>query len=143
MSDCCTSFAAPNEHPNKHRCPVNGIEYSEVSARTVAHHIVNAWQWDSRGLRYFFCEDPGCDVVYFGEDDSVIVKSQLRHEVGCKTLSDHAMLCYCFGITKADAQGDVGIRDFVVAQTRLRLCACVTRNPSGRCCLKSFPRNSV
>jgi len=41
----------------------------------------------------------------------------------------------------AVALADPGIRDFVVAQTRLGLCACDTRNPSGRCCLIDFPRD--
>ncbi|OYY62483.1 MAG: hypothetical protein B7Y50_00440 [Hydrogenophilales bacterium 28-61-11] len=116
------------------------MEYSTVSARTIVHHIQHSWQWDGKDQRYFFCEDPACDVVYFGEDDSVILKSQLRTAVGAKEASDHAMLCYCFGVTKADVRNDSGIRAFVLRQTRLGLCSCDTRNPSGRCCLKDFPQ---
>jgi hypothetical protein len=51
------------------------------------------------------------------------------------------MLCYCFGVTKADARSDPGIKKFVMAQTKLGLCACEMRNPSGRCCLPDFPRD--
>jgi len=141
MSDCCSPSDIKSAHPNKHRCPVNGVEYSEVSSRTISHHIKHAWQWDGGGRRFFFCEDPECDVVYFGDDDTVILKSQLRTEVGVKTKGGEAVLCYCFGVTRADALGDPAIRKYVLDQTRLGLCACDTRNPSGRCCLKNFPRN--
>lgn len=137
MSDCC-SPSTP--HTKKHRCPHNGIEYAEVSARTIAHHIRQSWSWQDLGRRYFFCDDPDCDVVYFGDDDSVILKSQLRTRVGVKEAGDDALLCYCFGISRADALGDPAIRDYVVEKTRQGLCSCETSNPSGRCCLKDFPK---
>lgn len=140
MADCCSSSDCKTAHPNRHRCPANGVEYAEVPARTIAHHIEHPWQWGGKAQRYFFCDDPACEVVYFGEDDSVILKSQLRTAVGVKETIDEAMLCYCFGVTRADALNDSGIRDFVVAQTKLGLCSCDTSNPSGRCCLKDFPR---
>ena len=87
-------------------------------------------------MRYFFCDDPGCDVVYFGQDDTVICRPQLRTPV--KNAS--ALLCYCFGVTLDDASQNPEIRDFVVEKTRQGLCSCDTSNPSGRCCLKNFPR---
>ncbi|WP_144408225.1 hypothetical protein [Sulfuricella sp. T08] len=139
MADCCSSTDCDTSHPKKHRCPANGKEYSEVSARTVAHHIRDAWKWVGKTGRYFFCEDPACDVVYFGDDGTIILKSQLRTRVGVKEASDDALVCYCFGVTKADALNDPGIRNFVVTQTKLGICSCETSNPSGRCCLKDFP----
>jgi len=139
MVDCSSECGAAR--PGKRRCPVNGVEYAEVPSRTIAHHIRRSWQWSDNGRHYYFCNDPGCDVVYFGEDDSVILKSQLRTRVGAKEAAGDALLCYCFGVTRADAIADPGIRDFVLAQTRLGLCACDTRNPSGRCCLIDFPRD--
>lgn len=142
MADCCSSSNCKTTHPNKHRCPVNGFEYTEVSPRIIAHHIKHSWQWDGKGRRYFFCDDPNCDVVYFGDDNSVILKSQLRTKVGVKDASEDALLCYCFGVSKADALNNPGIRDFVATKTKLELCSCDTSNPSGRCCLKSFPHNS-
>jgi Zinc binding domain len=124
----------------KEKRGLSPIIVSPIIGRTISHHIKHSWQWEGKGRRYFFCDDPDCDVVYFGEDDSVILKSQLRTKVGAKELSDDAMLCYCFGVTQADALNDSSIKDFVVTQTKLGLCSCDTRNPSGRCCLKSFPR---
>lgn len=141
MTDCCSSSDCKTSHPNKHSCPVNGLEYAEVSVRTIYHHIKKSWQWNCKHRRYFFCDDPDCDVVYFGEDGFVILTSQLRTSVGIKNASENALLCYCFGISKEDVRNNPGIRNFVVEKTKLGLCSCETSNPSGRCCLKSFPRN--
>jgi len=87
----------------------------------------------------FFCRDPDCEVVYFGEDNSVILKTELRTEVGIKDKSEQAMICYCFGVTHAAASRSPHIKAFVIEQTRNQLCACEIRNPSGKCCLKDFP----
>ncbi len=85
--------------------------------------------------RWFFCDDPDCDVAYFGDDGSILRRSQLR---------DHAatgdrLLCHCFGLTLDRFLRDPATRDYVVAQTRAGQCSCETSNPSGRCCLKDFP----
>ena len=140
MSDCCSSSNCDTKHPKKHRCPVNGRDYSEVSVRTIAHHVKDAWTWQPTGHRYFFCDDPACDVVYFGDDGSTIPKSRLRTRVGIKESSDTSLLCYCFGVTKADFAVNPATKDFVVAQTEAGQCSCDTSNPSGRCCLKDFDK---
>lgn len=116
------------------------MEYAEVSAHTILHHLKQPELWQERGRRYFFCDDPGCDVVYFGDDGSVILKSQLRTTVGVKEAGDDSPLCYCFDITRAAALADPALKDSVVEKTRQGLCSCETSNPSGRCCLKDFPK---
>lgn len=138
MSDCCCSSHAKT--PVKHRCPFNGIEYPEVPKRTISHHIKESWQWEGQDQPYYFCDDPDCDVVYFGVDDSVILKSQLRTTIGVKDKSDEAMVCYCYGATKKDALTEKAIRGFVIERTKLGDCSCETSNPSGTCCLKYFPQ---
>jgi hypothetical protein len=143
MSACCTPSACEADHPKKHRCPANGREYPEVPVRTIAHHIKDAWLWRPTASRYFFCDDPECDVVYFGEDSSTIPRSQLRTRVGMKEGADDSPLCYCFGVSRGDYRRDPASRDFVVAQTRTGLCSCETSNPSGRCCLKDFPKTAA
>lgn len=140
MSDCCALTPENTAHPRKHRCPLCGMECSEVSRRTILHHIKESWEWSDSATSYYFCDNPECDVVYFGDNDSVILKSQLRSLLGIKEASGDTLLCYCFGVTKNDQGNDPLIRDYVVAQTRLGLCSCETANPSGRCCLKDFPR---
>ena len=141
MSDCCSSSIPETINPQKHKCPSNGKEYSAVSAQTIAHHIVNAWDWNPTATRYFFCDDPECGVVYFGADDSKIYTSQLRSRVGIKENSSDSPLCYCFGISKEDLQRNPSIKDFVIAQTKGGMCSCETSNPSGRCCLKDFSKS--
>jgi hypothetical protein len=135
MADCCNASV----HPHKHCCPANGLEYAEVPARTIRHHLRAGWCWDDRGRRFFFCDDPACDVVYFSDDGAVILKTQLRTAVGVKETAANALLCYCFGVTRAAALNQPEARQFVLAQTRLGQCSCKTNNPSGRCCLKDFP----
>ncbi len=140
MTDCCNQTKKPT-HSKKRNCPNCGNACAEVSVRTISHHISRAWEWENNSQNYYFCDAPNCDVAYFGEDDSVILQSQLRTAVGVKSSNELSLLCYCFGVTQADAQRSKSIRDFVVAKTKLGLCSCETSNPSGRCCLKDFPRN--
>lgn len=140
VSRCCSSPVPDGKGPRKHHCPANGREYSEVSLRTVAHHIARPWDWTPTAKGYYFCDDPECDVAYFGDDGSVVLKSQLRTRVGAKQRGGDGLLCYCFGVSRADFERDPGTKDFVTAQTKAGLCSCETSNPSGRCCLKDFPR---
>lgn len=139
MSDCCSS-AGHKCHPNKARCPACGGECAEVSPRTMLHHIAQPWAWQPAAQRYFFCDEPDCEVVYFGEDGSTLGKSQLRGRVGAKDKAGDGPLCYCFGASHEDYRRDPALKDYVVAQTKAGLCSCDTRNPSGRCCLKDFPK---
>ncbi len=139
MASCCST--SNNDH-KKHVCPVNGQNYLFVPLSTVLQHLIKPWKRALPTQNYYFCSDPKCDVVYFGEDDSVIKKSALRGLVGIKeTENDDALACYCFDITHAEAKQDSKLRTFVIEQTKANLCSCETKNPSGKCCLKDFPKN--
>ncbi len=140
MSDCCASTPPATRKPARRKCPVNGKEYPLVSRKTVLQHIKSPWTWQPQDM--FFCDDPDCNVVYFGKDDSVISINDMRSPVGIKDKSEQAMICYCFGITRNDALRQPETKDFVVTQTRAKQCACEVRNPSGKCCLKDFPKPS-
>lgn len=113
MSDCCSSSlcSTGKSVPKKHRCPKNGNEYLQVSTTTIMHHIDEPWNWKIKEQGYYFCDDPMCEIVYFGEDGIVIEKSALRKPVGIKE------------------------------KTKEQVCACDVRNPSGKCCLKDFPKD--
>ena len=138
MSDCCSKACSTH---GSHRCPVNGKEYKEVSVKTVLHHIKQPWDWNDNQQSYFFCDDPDCDVVYFGQDNLVIEKSAVRTDVGVKEKSENALVCYCFGVTANEAAMQPEARQFVLEQTKGHVCECEARNPSGRCCLKDFPKS--
>ncbi len=140
MSNCCSSCET-TEKPSKYKCPVNGYEYRTVSIKTIQHHIEKPWNWKAVEQSYYFCDDPDCDVVYFGEDDSVILKTELRTVVGIKEKADQSAICYCFGVSYEDDYNDKSIKNYVTEQTKNQVCDCEIRNPSGKCCLKDFPRS--
>jgi hypothetical protein len=138
MSDCHTAFTT--EKPSKtHVCPVNGQKYMQVSIGTMLQHISSPWEWIEKEQGYYFCDEPNCDVVYFGVDDSVITKAEIRTVVGIKEDKPDALTCYCFGVSKLEAQRHPDIRDFINNKTQAGICSCETRNPCGRCCLKDLP----
>jgi hypothetical protein len=139
MSDCCTTSGETTQPPAKHRCPVNGKTYTTVPLTSIFHHINAPWNWRMKQQSYYFCEDPDCEVVYFGRDDSVIERSALRTPVGIKEKSDDSLVCYCFGVSVHEARTNPLAKAFVIEQTKSRVCACEAHNPSGRCCLKDFP----
>jgi len=140
LPDCCASSDSINKPPKKHICPINRNAYSEVSISTIMYHLNQPWKWNDKNQGYYFCDDPDCEVVYFGQDDSVIKKSELRTTVGVKEKSQNSLVCYCFGISKYEAATNKKAKDFVKKQTRKQTCACESLNPSGKCCLKDFPK---
>ena len=73
------------------------------------------------------------------DDDSMFFQSELRTWIGLKDPTQDAPICYCFGVTRREAQRNPQVKDFVKEQTRQSRCACTTFNPSARCCLKDFP----
>ena len=107
--------------------------------RTIAHQIKAPWAWTPTAEHYYFCADPECDVVYFGDDGSVVARSSLRTRSGTSEREGEALLCHCFGVSTGDFAREPAVRDFVLEQTRAGRCSCETSNPSGRCCLKDFP----
>ncbi len=136
MSDCCSKH---NHKTQRHTCPGNNKEYGQVLYKTLLHHVKSPWHLALKEQVYYFCSDPDCHVVYFSHDNSVIEKSQIRTKVGIKEISDEALVCYCFGVSKATAKTDEKVKTFVIEQTKKSLCACAIRNPSGKCCIKDFP----
>lgn len=145
MSDCCSvsntdPVKSASARAKRHVCPENGKIYAQVARTTILHHVQQPWLHGLEEQNYYFCDDPDCEVVYFGDDDSVINKNQLRTQVGIKQTSPEALICYCFGVSRHEAETSPQAKAFVVEQTRQSQCACETRNPSGRCCLKDFPK---
>ena len=142
MSDCCSSDKGNTSAPRKQPCPVNLQNYISVELKTILHHIKDSWNTNLKEQGYYFCDDKDCDVVYFGEDKSVITEDQLRTKISAKTEKDDVLICHCFGVSRADAKKNAVIKEFVIQQTKIGNCSCETSNPSGRCCLKGFPKNN-
>ena len=151
---CCGDAAAtltdgirpPRSAPAS--CRVCGAAGIAVERRTLLHHL-RPDMFDAVGEReYRFCEDPGCDVVYFSTDSEVVFgTADLRDRVGLKAAGDPAApVCYCFGFTTGDLTAEVRSGGSTTIPKRIRQlvkerqCACEVRNPSGRCCLGEIAR---
>jgi hypothetical protein len=139
MTHCCNTKQSASP-PDKHVCPINGKSYSKVSLTTILHHLNEPWSQSLPDQSYYFCDDPQCDVVYFGADDSTIEKTSLRTVVSAKESDDESPVCYCFGINRQQSTNSPEARAFVIEQTKNHTCSCTTSNPSGTCCLKDFPK---
>ncbi|MBT5230273.1 MAG: copper chaperone Copz family protein [Methylococcales bacterium] len=139
LPHCCSS-ATPSKATQKHTCPQDGKAHSQVSIKTILHHMKSPWHWPNSNQRYYFCSDPNCEVVYFGQDNSIITQADLLTTVGIKHPQDNAALCYCFDISYKEARLNKHLKHFVQEKTKNKLCACDVRNPSGKCCLKDFPK---
>ena len=140
MNKCCSQKAKTEHYPKSQACPANGQTYASVKRKTLLHHISQPWRKPLAEQGYYFCSDPDCDVVYFGQDNTLLYKDDLRTNIGQKSHDKNATLCYCFGITRKQTLLDNKLKTFIIKQTKNSLCSCETSNPSGRCCLKDFPK---
>ena len=124
MSNCCGKTSSKNavseqkKLPKKFTCPVNEQQYIEVPKKTILQHIKAPWEKKLDEQKYYFCDDPDCNVVYFGLNGSIINKSELRTVVGKKEKSDHELICYCFGVSKSLARKNPEIKTYVTQQTK-------------------------
>lgn len=138
--NCCVPADQP---PVRVACPGCQQPAETVSASTLLHQLARPWQRSLGDQQYYFCAQPGCELVYFDNAESRFGSEALRQPVGQKATDESRTLCYCFDIRHSDltdAEAATQCRDFVIEKTRSKLCSCETHNPSGRCCLRDFPR---
>jgi hypothetical protein len=128
-------------------CPVSGRRSRQVALLTV-RSLVRQLPLAMPSTAYYFCGDPGCDVVYFpGERGApVFRRADLWVRVGQKENSDPVPVCYCFGFTREDIlddlrqNGESRIAERIKAEVQAGRCACELKNPSGQCCLGNVSR---
>lgn len=140
MDETCS--LAPSQYPQRRLCPECHKIGRVLSLKTIKHHVQCPWQHHFIEQGYYFCHNPSCNVVYFGENGHTIEHSALRTPVGIKNPSEEASICYCFGVSRKEAT-NAQIKAYVVQQTKQKHCACNIRNPSGRCCLADFPKSAL
>lgn len=140
MAVCNTSSCSIKSKTVKQVCPVCNQLCLDVPKSTILQHLKQAWLRDLCDEQYFFCRTSDCDVVYFSNTNYIFKKIDVRTSIGIKEQDDTALICYCFGVNKAVAAKNKKAKDFIVAQTKNSTCSCETTNPSGRCCLKDFPK---
>ena len=136
MHDCCgTASDAP-----KVRCPrcealglpVGDATLSAMVDATSANRL-------RQGAR--FCRTRECPVVYFSASGEYVGAEAARVRIGLKVCTDPIPLCYCFGFTRAHVREQVALTGTssiparITAEVKTGRCECVTRNPSGACCL--------
>ncbi len=132
---CCAS------KPKQGRavCPDCGLPAFPVSRQTMLHQLQFPDNQSIADGDYAFCSNRDCQAGYFSSSDTIAKKRMRALQPG-----QEVMLCHCFDISEAVYQAALddgtakSIKAFVVQQTKEKLCACESRNPSGRCCLASF-----
>ncbi len=138
---CCSTSHSP---PDTRCCPVSEFRSQPVEWLTVA--AVTAGLVPRRQT-FWLCEDSDCDVVYFGEDGTLLGTSDVVTIPSFKgSPSQDDLVCYCFLYSRQDiedelkASGDTTIFDRITAEVKAGNCACEVRNPSGKCCLGAVKR---
>jgi len=138
MSSCCSNQGCSSTKT----CPECAAISKTVELKTVLHQLKFPDVLNLVEDNYYFCSDSACGVAYFSVNNKQIYKQQLSVFDSVRS----AKLCYCFDIDKetyiqALANGSAEkIKQFVVQKTQASLCACVIKNPSGRCCLADFKK---
>jgi hypothetical protein len=101
------------------------------------HHLNTPWKHSLASDPHYFCANRDCEITYFNPHGNRYSRIVLRPET--RTALANEMICFCYGIDKESVRNEPDAKPFVIEQTRSRACACESRNPSGRCCLKDFP----
>lgn len=142
MSNCCSLPETRGTAPTVAACPVSGTRAKQVDLLTVKS-LVRHLPFAMPRAQYYFCNSPGCDVVYFSNDpEAPIFRSEdLLVRVGAKERADSIPVCYCFGVTRQQIWEEIQRAGHSTAPERIRAevqagnCACEVKNPSGKCCL--------
>lgn len=119
-------------------CPGNGWQGRAVEWRTVA--ALAAGPIPQR-QDFWLCLDRGCDIVYFSAGGHCLRVGDLRFELGIKSASPEAFLCYCFLLRRREFLSEIHpnhestLFSRVTTEVQKGNCACEVRNPTGRCCL--------
>jgi hypothetical protein len=123
-------------------------------------HIPNKWTclrskvWfasfplEMPNTQYYFCETRDCDESI--SPSTRKRQSSVAETCSCalvpKEESDLIPVCYCFGFTPKDIEGEIGetgrstVADRITAEVTAGRCACEVKNPSGKCCLGNVTR---
>jgi len=89
-----------------------------------------------------FCAEPACEVAYFQPDTGArFLRCEVRVRIGQKETASPRPVCYCFGHTIEEIEGEVErtgtsrVPDEIAEKCRQGLDRCEETNPQGACCL--------
>ena len=133
---CCTP-----QPKGKMSCPACGEKAKGVLAKTLEHLLTDEAKDELSCFDGFhYCKTPGCEVVYF-RNDEVLTQKDLSVVVGLKEGAVPATTCYCFDWTKEKIRaqlqetGETNALEDIKAKMDDPGCSCEILNPSGGCCL--------
>jgi bacterioferritin-associated ferredoxin len=124
-------------------CPDCKKESIEVERITVANHAKETC-WPLGSEKFFICENPGCEVIYFSESGGRIFKKEdVKTRVTFKEKEAPRPLCYCKQVTEEDiiAAIEKGARNFEEVKLATGIGGggqCKITNPAGRCCSRNY-----
>jgi len=148
MRDCCLEKA---EDSRQEKLPVLECRQCQglmkpIHRNVLIHQVTSPLNQSIPVETFFFCSEISCPVVYVSPSGFVVETSDMRYAVSEKSACEERTICYCYGITYSQVVNEIAKKGrsaskaFVIEQTQLKNCACDVRNPSGRCCLKEFPK---
>lgn len=145
IKHCCWNVKKLDERSICRECGEEGKSVKEVTLKSLVKK--SKIETIKELQKFFFCESPSCEVVYFNNDENVyLFKEDVKVRVGIKERKDPISVCYCFGwtrekiLTQIEERGKSTAFEEISAKRRLGECACEIKNPSGRCCLKEVKR---
>ncbi|MCR4319040.1 MAG: hypothetical protein NUV74_01715 [Candidatus Brocadiaceae bacterium] len=137
--ECCNS---KNSHKGfAAQCNTCGKTGKPVKRETLEHLLKEDRVSLVRDTKYYFCQTPHCDVVYFSRNSDTFYKADLKVRVGLKETEEPIAVCYCFGYTtkmiKEDflKNGHSTIQKEITNNVKQGICRCEVTNPQGTCCL--------
>jgi bacterioferritin-associated ferredoxin len=124
------------------KCPLCKKKGLSVDKITVICHSREG-RWPLKGEKYFICENPACDAVYFSPHGELIKKADVKTRVTFKEKDSPRPLCYCKQVTEEDVLSAIkkGAKTFdeVVEATDIGGGGfCKYTNPYGRCCSRNY-----
>lgn len=110
---------------------------------TVANHAKESC-WPLGDEQYYYCDDPGCEVIYFTTSGTRVLKrSEVKTRVTFKEKESPKPLCYCKQITEKDVIRAIenGAKTFDEVREVTGIGGggqCKITNPAGRCCSRNY-----
>lgn len=90
---------------------------------------------------YRMCRNQDCSVVYFNEEGSTFLTTDLKVPVFPKSQDEDSPICYCFGWTKSKLKTEIehtgtsSAISSISEHIKAGRCGCDVNNPEGSCCL--------
>ncbi|MEM0448264.1 MAG: (2Fe-2S)-binding protein [Methanomassiliicoccales archaeon] len=123
-------------------CMICQNEGLEVERITVANHVREEC-WPLSDDKWFYCENPGCEVIYFNSSGRVLKKKDVKTRVTFKEKTPPRPLCYCKQVTEEDVIKAIecGARTLEEVKKATGIGGggqCKITNPAGRCCSRNY-----